>query len=263
MINMNLMIAIPEIFVAAMVIFMLLIDAFIGENKKSVNTILTVLTLIGGYILQILVFVPGKINLAFNGMFVLDGLAEGIKLLVYILSIVVVIYIHQYINDKKLMKGEFYAIFLFTILGMDVMISANNLLILYVGLELLSLSLIGLVALNRDNLKSTEAAMKYFILSALASGILLYGISFIFGATNQLQLDKVFRVIYVSGSQNAGMLVFGLVFIVAGLIFKLGLVPFHMWVPDVYEGASLPATTIIGTLSKIVGVIFLIRFLVI
>lgn len=262
MMNMNLMIAIPEIFMVAMVIFMLLVDAFIGEHKKSVNTMLTVLTLIVGYVLQIVVFIPGQVNLAFNGMFVLDGLAEGIKLLVYILSIVVVIYIHQYINDKKLMKGEFYAIFLFSILGMDVMISANNLLILYIGLELLSLSLIALVALNRDSIKSTEAAMKYFILSALASGILLYGISFIFGATSQLQLDKVFRAIYVSGSQNAGMLVFGLVFIVAGLVFKLGLVPFHMWVPDVYEGASLPVTTIIGTLSKIVGVIFLIRFLV-
>lgn len=260
--NMNLITAVPEIFMAVMIVFMLLLDAFIDESKKSVNTILTILTLIGGYILQLIVFVPTQISMAFNGMFVLDGLAEGMKLFVYVFSIVVVLYIRQYINDKKFMKGEFYAIFLFAILGMQVMISANNLLILYIGLELFSLALIGLVALNRDSIRSTEAAMKYFILSALASGILLYGISFIFGATNELQLDAVFRSIYAANGQNSGMLVFGLVFIVAGLVFKLGLVPFHMWVPDVYEGASLPATTLIGTVSEIAGVVFIIRFLV-
>lgn len=260
--NINLFAAIPEIFMAAMIVFILLVDAFIGENKKSINTIITVIALLGCYILQVAVFVPGKIQVAFNGMFILDSLAEGMKLLTYVVSIVIVIYSKQYINDKKFLKGEFYAIFLFAILGMQVMISANNLLILYVGLELFSLASIGLVALNRDSLKATEAAMKYFILSALASGILLYGISFIFGATNELQLERVFRAIYTGGAQNAGMLVFGLVFIVSGLVFKLGLVPFHMWIPDVYDGAPLPVTTIIGTVSKLAGVVFLIRFLI-
>ena len=260
--NLNLFAALPEIFVATMLVIMLLIDAFVSEQKKAVNTVITMLTLIGACILQIIVFVPGTIPVAFNKMFVLDTLAEGMKLLVYIFSIVIVLYVKQYITDKKTLKGEFYAIFLFAILGMQVMISADNLLILYVGLELLSLALIGLVALNRDNVRATEAAMKYFILTALASGILLYGISFIYGATNQLQLELVFRAIYANASKNGGMLVFGLVFIVAGLVFKLGLAPFHMWVPDVYEGGQLSAVTIIGSISKLAGVVFVIRFLI-
>lgn len=260
--NISLFAAIPEIFMAAMIVFILLVDAFIGEDKKSLNTAITIIALIGGYILQVAVFVPGKIQVAFNGMFILDSLAEGMKLFTYILSIVIVLYVKQYVNDKKVLKGEFYAIFLFSILGMLVMISANNLLILYVGLELLSLSLYGIIALNRDSVKSTEAAMKFFILGALASGILLYGISLIFGATNELQLEKVFRAIYTGGGTNSGLMVFGLVFIVAGLVFKLGLVPFHMWIPDVYEGSQLSATTIIGSVTKLAGVVFIIRFLI-
>jgi NADH-quinone oxidoreductase subunit N len=143
------------------------------------------------------------------------------------------------------------------------MISANNLLILYVGLELLSLALYGLVAIDHNNVRCTEAAMKFFILGALASGLLLYGISFIYGATGgNLQLDKVFYSIHESQGINHSMLVFGLVFIVAGLVFKLGLAPFHMWIPDVYEGSPLPVTTIIGTVTKIAAVIFILRFLI-
>ena len=260
--NISLFAAIPEIFMAAMIVLILMVDAFVGESKKSLNTLITVIALLGGYILQVLVFVPGKIQVAFGGMFILDSLAEGMKLFTYILNIVVVIYIKQYINDKKTLKGEFYAIFLFSVLGQLVMISANNLLILYVGLELMSLALYAMVALNRDSVKSTEAAMKFFILGALASGILLYGISFIYGATGQLQLEQVFKSIYASGGQNTGLLVFGLVFIVGGLSFKLGLVPFHMWIPDVYEGSQLPATTVIGSVTKIAGVVFIIRFLI-
>jgi NADH-quinone oxidoreductase subunit N len=260
--NISLFAAIPEIFMASMIVVILLLDAFVGEHKKSLNTVFTIIALIGGYILQVAVFVPGKIQVAFGGMFILDSMAEGMKLFTYVLSIVTVIYIKHYINDKKIMKGEFYAVFLFSVLGMLVMISANNLLVLYVGLELLSLALYGLVALNRDSVKSTEAAMKFFILGALASGLLLYGISFVYGATGVLQLEQVFKAIYNGGGQNTGLLVFGLVFIVAGLVFKLGLVPFHMWVPDVYEGSQLAATTIIGSVTKLAGVVFIIRFLI-
>ncbi len=260
--NISLFAAIPEIFMAAMIVVILLLDAFIADNKKHLNTLFTLLALIGGYILQVYVFIPGQIQHAFGNMFILDSLAEGMKLFTYILAIVTVIYIKHYISDKKIMKGEFYAIFLFAILGMQVMISANNLLILYVGLELLSLALYGLVALNRDSTKSTEAAMKFFILGALASGLLLYGVSFVFGATGELQLDKVFQAISTNGGGNAGLLVFGLVFIVAGLVFKLGLVPFHMWVPDVYEGSQLAVTAVIGSVTKLASVVFVIRFLI-
>ncbi|MCE3268110.1 MAG: NADH-quinone oxidoreductase subunit NuoN [Burkholderiales bacterium] len=263
--NISLFAAIPEIFVTVMLVIMLLIDAFINEKKKAVNTIWTFLTLIGGFILQIYVYTPGKVQLAFNNMFILDSMAQGMKLFTYISGIMVLLYIKRYVIDKQLLKSELYAIYLFAILGMLVMISADNLLILYVGLELLSLALYGLVAIDRDNVKSTEAAMKFFILGALSSGLLLYGISFIYGATNgNLQLELVFQEItqLTQNHINSPSLVFGLVFIVAGLTFKLGLVPFHMWVPDVYEGSTLAVTTIIGTVTKLASVVFIIRFLV-
>ncbi|MCC2644650.1 MAG: NADH-quinone oxidoreductase subunit NuoN [Burkholderiales bacterium] len=263
--NISLFAAIPEIFVTVMLVIMLLIDAFINEKKKAVNTIWTFLTLIGGFILQIYVYTPGKVQLAFNNMFILDSMAQGMKLFTYISGIMVLLYIKRYVIDKQLLKGELYAIYLFAILGMLVMISADNLLILYVGLELLSLALYGLVAIDRDNVKSTEAAMKFFILGALSSGLLLYGISFIYGATNgNLQLEIVFQEItqLTQNHINSPSLVFGLVFIVSGLTFKLGLVPFHMWVPDVYEGSTLAVTTIIGTVTKLASVVFIIRFLV-
>jgi len=263
--NISLFAAIPEMFVTVMLIIMLLIDAFVHENKKAINTVWTLLTLVGGFILQLYVYTPGKIQLAFNNMFILDSMAQGMKLFTYITGVIVVLYVKRYVNDKQLLKGEFYAIYLFAILGMLVMISADNMLILYVGLELLSLALYGLVALDRDNVRSTEAAMKFFILGALASGFLLYGISFIYGATNgHLQLELVFGEIanLVKGNVNNPALIFGVVFVVAGLMFKLGLVPFHMWVPDVYEGSTMAVTTIIGTVTKLAAVVFTIRFLI-
>ncbi|MCC2624853.1 MAG: NADH-quinone oxidoreductase subunit NuoN [Burkholderiales bacterium] len=263
--NISLFAAIPEIFVTGMLVIMLLIDAFIDEKKKAVNTIWAILTLIGGFVLQLYVFIPGKVQLAFNDMFILDAMACGMKLFTYLTGIIVVLYVKRYVDDKQLLKGEFYAIFLFAILGMLVMISANNMLILYVGLELLSLALYGLVAIDRDNVRSTEAAMKFFILGALSSGLLLYGISFIYGATNgHLQLESVYAEIgaLMKGHVNNASLVFGVVFVVAGLMFKLGLVPFHMWVPDVYEGSTLAVTTVIGTVTELAAVVFVIRFLV-
>lgn len=261
--NINVIPVLPEIFLAFMIILILLVDAFTLDSKKSINTVLTVFAIIITYFIQIAVY-HNKSQLAFNNMFLLDSLAQGMKLVTYVISLVVVLYIMRYIDDKKLQKGEFYAIFLFSLLGMMVMISANNMLVLYVGLELLSLGLYALVALNRDNVKSTEAAMKFFILGALASGLLLFGISFIYGATNgQLQIDEIFRTTYaVHSFDNHALVIFGLVFIVAGLVFKLGLVPFHMWIPDVYEGASLAATIVIGTITKLAALVFIIRFLI-
>lgn len=261
--NISLFAAIPEIFVASMLLLMLLIDAF--SRKKSINTIWVLLTLSGAYILQLCVYTTGSaVQLAFNGMFILDGLAQGMKLFTYIIAIIIVLYVKRYVHDKRLLKGEFYAIYLFAILGMLVMISANNMLILYVGLELLSLALYGLVAIDRDNVRSTEAAMKFFILGALASGLLLYGISLIYGATNgQLQLEAIFKSItlLIQPHANNSILSLGLVFVVAALAFKLGLAPFHMWIPDVYEGSTMAVTTIIGTVTKIAALVFTLRFL--
>lgn len=258
----NLYPVLPELFMALMIIVLLLVDAFTSERHKGINLGITLLALVGCFILQKIVD-SGNTQLTFNNMFILDNLAMGTKMFTYLFSFVAVLYIKQYIKDKKFNSGEFYAIFLFSVLGMMVMISANNMLVLYVGLELFSLALYGLIALQRDSVKATEAAMKYFILGALASGILLYGISFIYGASGgNLQLDMVLRSMLAQNGANEALLTFGLVFLVAGLVFKLGLVPFHMWVPDVYEGSPLAVTTIIGSLTKIAAVVFIIRFLI-
>lgn len=258
----NLIPVLPELFMVFMIIVLLLADAFTSEKQKGVNLVLTMIALVGCFALQKYVD-HGVTELTFNNMFILDNLAMGTKMFTYLFSFVAVLYIKRYVSDKKYQSGEFYAIFLFSVLGMMVMISADNMLTLYVGLELFSLALYGLIALYRDNVRATEAAMKYFILGALASGILLYGISFVYGATGgHLQLEDILRSMLTLGDANAGLMTFGLVFIVAGLVFKLGLVPFHMWVPDVYEGSPLAVATIIGSLTKIAAVVFVIRFLI-
>lgn len=255
----NLFPFLPELFMAFMIIVILLVDAFCGSKKGGI-TVLTLLTFVVCFVLQVFVDI-GTTQYTFNNMFILDSLAIGTKLFLYVLSFITVIYIKRYIRDKNMLVGEFYAIFLFAILGMMVMISADNMLILYVGLELLSLALYGLIALQRDSLKATESAMKFFILGALASGILLYGISFIYGASGgNLQLEYILQS--TLQSPNDPLMIFGLAFVVAGLAFKLGLVPFHMWVPDVYEGAPLAVGTIVGSLTKIAAVVFMVRFLV-
>ena len=256
----NLFPFLPELFMAFMIIVILMVDAFCGSKKGGI-TFLTLLTFAGCFGLQMLVDL-GVTQYTFNNMFILDSLATGTKLFIYVLSFITVIYIKRYLRDKNILIGEFYAIFLFAVLGMMVMISADNMLILYVGLELLSLALYGLIALQRDSVKATESAMKFFILGALASGILLYGISFVYGGSGgQLQLESIAQA--MTHSPNDPLILFGLVFIVAGLAFKLGLVPFHMWVPDVYEGSPLAVGAIIGSLTKIAAVVFIIRFLII
>ena len=260
--NVNLIPVLPEIFMAAMIVLMLIVDAFVSESKKDLNTFLTLLALAGCLVLQKAID-RGITQVTFNNMFILDGIATGTKMFTYLLSFISVLYIKRYVSDKQILKGEFYAIFLFAVLGMMVMISANNMLVLYVGLELFSLALYGLIALQRDNLRATESAMKYFILGALASGILLYGISFVYGASGgYLQLEAITRMMLSHDAGNQALLTFGLVFIVAGLVFKLGLVPFHMWVPDVYEGSPLAVTLVIGSLTKIASIVFVIRFLI-
>jgi NADH-quinone oxidoreductase subunit N len=260
--NINLIPALPEIFLSGMILLILLVDAF-KEHDKSLITALTGLSILVTMVLQY-IFHYKTTQLSFNYMFRLDAVAYGMKMVTYTISIILIFYLKSYVTDKKLPKGEFYVVFLFALLGMMVMMSANNLLVLYVGLELFSLALYTLVALNRDSAKSTEAAIKFFILGALASGLLLFGISFIYGATyGQLRLDYIFGAINGNaGGYNYALLIFGLVFIVAGLAFKLGLVPFHMWIPDVYEGAPIGVTMIIGTVTKIAAVVFVVRFLI-
>jgi NADH-quinone oxidoreductase subunit N len=200
----------------------------------------------------------------FNGLFVSDAMSNILKLAAYLSVSMALVYSRQYLLDRNLFKGEFVTLLLFGLLGMMVMISANSFLTLYLGLELMSLCLYAMVALNRDSAASTEAAMKYFVLGALASGLLLYGMSMIYGATGTLTITDVAKQVTRLSAHSADhtFLVFGLVFIVAGLAFKLGVVPFHMWIPDVYHGAPTAVTLVIGTAPKLSAFAIAIRLLV-
>ena len=234
----DLLPAAPELFLAAMALAILMVDLFVKDNRRTVTFALTQLTLIGAAAIQFSTS-TGEIVYTFSNMFVDDLMADLLKLFLYMTVVVVLFYSRAYIMDRESMnKGEYYVLTLFATLGMMVMISANHFLTIYMGLELLSLSLYAMVAMNRDSVVSTEAAMKYFVLGALASGLLLYGMSMIYGATGTLEITGVAERLY-GGGANKNLMVFGLVFLVAGLAFKLGVVPFHMWIPDVYHGGLI------------------------
>lgn len=201
----------------------------------------------------------------FYGLFVSDLLGHILKLCAIAAVSAALVYARPYLQDRGLMQGEFLTLLLFALLGTMIMISANSFLTLYLGLELLSLCLYSLVALNRDSAASTEAAMKYFVLGALASGLLLYGMSMIYGATGSLLLGDVAAqtgALAESSASARTLLVFGMVFLVAGIAFKLGVVPFHMWIPDVYHGASTAVTLVISTAPKLAAFALAVRLLV-
>ena len=252
--------AAPELFLVAMACAILLADAFAGASRRWLAPVLTMLTLIGCALITYATF-DGTATLTFANMFVDDPLSDFLKLLLYVAIIVVLVYGRDYLAARNLDKGEYYLLLLFATLGMMVMISAYNFLTMYLGLELLSLSLYAMVAIDRDSPRATEAAMKYFVLGALASGLLLYGMSMIYGATGTLELGRVAQTIH-EGTTNRTILVFGLVFLVAGVAFKLGVVPFHMWIPDVYHGAPTAVTLLISSAPKLAAFAMALRLLV-
>lgn len=258
--SLNLLPALPEIFLLCAVSAILLIDLVIAERNRHWTYLLSLLALsaCAGITLG---SASDTVQYAFNGMFVDDALADLLKVCVYIGVASVLVYSHVYGRSRHLFRGEFFSLALFSTLGMMVMISANHLLTLYLGLELMSLCLYSMVALQRDSARSTEAAMKYFVLGALASGLLLYGMSMLYGATATLDIIQMAQVI-ATGEANAVVLVFGLVFVVAGLSFKLGVVPFHMWIPDVYHGAPNAMTLFIGAAPKLAAFAMAVRMLV-
>ncbi len=257
----DLLPAASEIFLAAMLLVILMVDLFVKDSRRTPTFLLTQLTLLGCAAIQVYTS-SADITYTFSNMFVDDMMADLLKLFVYMTMIVVLFYSRGYLFDRPTMnKGEYYVLALTATLGMMVMISANNFVTIYVGLELLSLSLYGMVAMNRDSVASTEAAMKYFILGALASGLLLYGMSMIYGATGSLEISRIAETLY-SAESNRTVLVFGLVFLVSGLAFKLGVVPFHMWVPDVYHGAPTTVTLLIGSAPKLAAFAIVMRLLV-
>jgi NADH-quinone oxidoreductase subunit N len=198
----------------------------------------------------------------FNGLFVADFLSHVVKLVFYAAVSATLVYSRQWLLDRGLLRGEFFSLLLFSLLGMMLLASANSFLTVFLGLELMSLCLYALVALNRDSALATEAAMKYFVLGALSSGLLLYGMSMIYGATGTLAIPDVAASVGALASRDHNFLVFGLVFVVAGVAFKLGVVPFHMWIPDVYHGAPTPVTLVIGAGPKLAAFAMAVRLLV-
>ena len=256
----DFLLAAPEIVLLTMVCVILVVDLFLSDARRVWTYALSQLSLIGT---AVLVFIMGGEDVAytFNGMFVDDPMADVLKIAVCLTVAVMLAYSRAYVAARDMYRGEFFVLSLFATLGMMVMISANHFLVLYLGLELLSLSLYAMVALPRDAGNSTEAAMKYFVLGALASGMLLYGMSMIYGATGSLEVTEVAQRIF-DGEAIPTILIFGLVFVVAGIGFKLGAVPFHMWVPDVYHGAPTAVTLLIGTAPKLAAFAFIMRLLV-
>ena len=257
----ELRLASAEIFMLVMACLILMLDLFVKDRKRTLTFVATQLTLVGAAVVTFAT-TSGDIGYTFSNMYVGDLLGDMLKLLLYLTVIVVLFYSRGYILEREQMaRGEYYILTLFATLGMMVMISANHFLTVYIGLELLSLSLYAMVAMNRDSVPATEAAMKYFVLGALASGLLLYGMSMIYGATGSLEITAVAERLY-AGQVDRGILVFGLVFLVSGIAFKLGVVPFHMWIPDVYHGAPTAVTLFIATAPKLAAFAIVMRMLV-
>ena len=252
--------AYAEVFLLCMVCVILLLDLFMSDARRGITYALTLVTL-GGCFLITGFSDPSGEPYTFSNMFVADLMANVLKLGIYIAVAMVLVYSQSYIRARNMFRGEFFVLSLTAMLGMMVMVSANHLLTLYLGLELLSLSLYAMIALQRDSAVATEAAMKYFVLGALASGMLLYGMSMLYGATGSLELTKMAEVIAADAADKT-ILLFALVFIIAGLGFKLSAVPFHMWVPDVYHGAPTAVTLFIGSAPKLAAFAFTMRLLV-
>ncbi|AKS40996.1 NADH-quinone oxidoreductase subunit NuoN [Wenzhouxiangella marina] len=257
----ELQLALPEIFVLSMTCIVLLADLFISDERRGLTHTLAILTLVFAAILTLRVMQPvGVVEYAFSGTFVRDRFGDVLKIFSYLILAGVFVYAKHYLRRFGLFKGEFYTLSLFALLGVMVMISASNLITVYLGLELLALSTYALVALDRDSRFGSEAAMKYFILGSLASGILLYGMSLIYGATGSLDLATISQNLSM-GAGDSMLLTFGLVFVVIAIAFKIGAVPFHMWVPDVYHGAPLAITTLISSVPKLAYLALAIRLL--
>jgi len=257
--------AYPEILLVIAICAILLIDVYSKDAQRGMTYRLSIITCLLAAALSIAYFETGATWYTFSHMFVADPMANLLKAGTALAVAVTLIYSRDYVAARGMAGGErggeFYVLALFSLLGQMIMISANNFMAIFLGLELLSLTLYAMVALRRDHAASIEASMKYFILGALSSGFLLYGMSMVYGATGSLDLTTIARVLG-SGSADRTVLVFGLVFVVSGLAFKLGVVPYHMWVPDVYQGAPTAVTLLIGGAPKLAAFAIALRMLV-
>lgn len=252
----------PEIVLLVMACVIMLVDLGVHSPRRTGTYVLTMLTLAVVAVLQGMYASSGNTFYGFGNMVVSDAMGNWLKCFATVAMMVTLVYGRPYAADRGMLRGgEMFTLSMLALLGMSIMISGNNFLVIYLGLELLTLSSYTLVALRRDNATATEAAMKYFVLGAMASGFLLYGLSMLYGATGSLDIGQVFKAVN-SGQIRHQVLVFGLVFVVAGLAFKLGVVPFHMWIPDVYQGAPTAVTLMIGGAPKLAAFAITIRLLV-
>lgn len=251
--------ALPEIFVLTMACAVLIVDVYKSDRNPFITYHLSLATLLGAAVLTVMMHDAEPV-ITFGGSFISDSMAALLKVFIYLVTAVVFLYSRDYLIQRGLFKGEFLILGLFAVLGMMVMVSAYNMVTVYLGLELMSLSLYAMVAMHRDSSVASEAAMKYFILGAVASGFLLYGMSLIYGATGQLGLTEIASYIHASSGHDL-ILVLGVSCVVVALAFKLGAVPFHMWIPDVYHGAPTPITLFIGSAPKIAALAMVLRLL--
>ncbi|MFQ5754576.1 MAG: NADH-quinone oxidoreductase subunit NuoN [Acidiferrobacterales bacterium] len=256
----NFLPALPEIWVFSMACVILVMDLFLSKQTRLATYMLSQATLVGAIVLT-LQGVSTSMGPTFHDMFIHDTLSDLLKLATYVIIFFVFVYSREYLQARDMYRGEYFVLGLFGVVGMMIMASASHFLTLYLGLELLSLSLYAMVAFQRDSVPATEAAMKYFVLGALSSGMLLYGMSILYGLTGSLDIavvkDAITRI-----STDDVVLIFGMVFVIVGIAFKVGAVPFHMWLPDVYHGAPTSVTLYIGTAPKLAGFALIMRLLV-
>lgn len=250
----------PEIVLLLMISVILIVDVFLGPEKKVVSYVLAQVAL---FVVAIVVVLGAsdKPQIIFDGCYIKDELSDVLKVFIVIVTGIGFLYTRSYLQQRDLFRGEYYVLSLCAVLGMMIMASAGNFISIYLGLELLALSQYALVSFDRESRYGSEAAMKFFILGAIASGILLYGVSMVYGATGKLDFISISKASDAI-SENGSLMVYGLVFLVIGIGFKLGAVPFHMWVPDVYQGAPTAVTLFIGTAPKLAGFAMAIRILV-
>lgn len=253
--------ALPEIFLSLMLVIVMMVELFGGRRFKNAAFGLTQLTLVGCTILTVHLF-HHNTQIAFNNSFIVDHVACVLKVFIYSTTFLSLLYSYNFVRERGIDEGEYYLLVLFAVLGMMVLVSAYSFITLFIGLELLSLPLYALIAMQRNSAICSEAAMKYFVMGSIASGFLLYGMSMVYGVTSSLTIGDIAQIIPNLGSNQQAVLVLGLVFIVAAAAFKLGAVPFHMWIPDIYEGSPISVTLIIASASKLAAFALAVRLLI-
>jgi NADH-quinone oxidoreductase subunit N len=258
-----MLLAAPELWVLIMACVILVVDLFLREERRGIIQLLALGTLVFAAVITLRAeYLEGGVQsvVAFNGSYIRDVMGDVLKLFSFVVLGLVYVYAKFFLRQFRMFRTDFYTLTLFALLGIMLLISANSLVMVYLGLELISLSSYALVAFDRDSPRGSEAAMKYFVLGSMASGMLLYGMSMIYGATGTMDLQAIAESVQRAGADDT-LLVFGLVFLIVGLAFKLGVVPFHMWIPDVYEGAPAATTLFISSVPKMAAFAMAIRLL--